>query len=125
VSGYLAVGAGGALGAMARFWLSAWILDRLGTALPWGTIAINVSGSFAIGVLGTLALDTDWITVPQREFLIIGILGGFTTYSTFSFEFQRYVQAGDIRPALAYFVLTVIPALVAVFLGAAVARAVH
>ncbi len=125
MTAYLAVAIGGALGSMARYWFGGVVLDRFGTALPWGTVAVNLIGSFLIGVLGTLAVETEIVSVPQRQFLLIGMLGGFTTFSTLSFEFQRYLQDGDARSAFAYLVLTLIGGFVAVFAGVLLARAVQ
>ncbi|MPZ24084.1 MAG: fluoride efflux transporter CrcB [Dehalococcoidia bacterium] len=119
---YLLIAAGGAVGAMARYWIGSSILS--GGGLPWATIAINVGGSFLIGLLGTLAIEQSALSAPQRQLLLTGFLGGFTTYSAFSFEFQLLIHEGDHLKALAYLSLTVLGAMAAVFAGAALARQV-
>lgn len=84
----LLVGAGGCVGAVARFLLSAWIGQRFGTAFPWATAAINVSGSFVLGLLLTLVLAR-LVSDPWRLLIGVGFLGAYTTFSTFEYESAR------------------------------------
>lgn len=77
---------GGAAGTGARYLMSVWALTLLGPAFPWGTIAVNVTGSFLLGGLMHLALTTGILTPTLRLALTSGLLGGFTTYSTFNYE---------------------------------------
>jgi CrcB protein len=88
------VGLGGALGTMARYQLDGWIQRRLGSGFPWGTLAINVLGSFLLVLLMHLALRTEILRPEVRITLTTGVLGGFTTYSTFNYETLRYLQEG-------------------------------
>ncbi|MBK1662007.1 fluoride efflux transporter FluC [Paracraurococcus ruber] len=77
----LLVAGGGAVGSVLRYALSTWAILAVGTGFPWGTLAVNVIGSAAIGVLGGLGVDGGW-----RLLLVTGLLGGFTTFSAFSLE---------------------------------------
>src|SRR5207247_5837935 len=85
---YLWIAIGGALGSVARFWFSGFVARQFGETFPWGTILVNVSGSFVIGFFATLASpDGRWL-VPAgfRQFFMIGICGGYTTFSSFSLQ---------------------------------------
>jgi len=92
--GILAIAAGGALGAVLRYLLSGWIQEWGGTRFPWGTLAVNVTGSFALGLLmaGLLEHAAD---SSLRSFWTIGVLGAFTTFSTFSYETLVLISIGD------------------------------
>jgi CrcB protein len=81
-----AVAAGGAFGSSLRYVLGIVSLHWLGTGFPWGTIFINLSGSFAIGLIGEFAIGPHALSAPMRLFLMVGVLGGFTTFSAFSLE---------------------------------------
>jgi CrcB protein len=118
---YLAISVGAVLGANARFLVGLWVADRLGTAFPYGTFVINVTGSFLIGLVLTLSTDRlvpDWF----RPLLAIGFLGAYTTFSTFSYETLALVQDGAIARALMNVVASVSVAFVGVYAGTAVAR---
>lgn len=80
---------GGALGSGARYLLGVWMVERFGGTFPWGTLAVNVTGSFLIGVLATIADERGGIGPSARTFIVAGILGGFTTFSSFSLETLR------------------------------------
>ena len=90
---FLLVLAGGALGSGARYLVSLWMVDRLGSAFPWGTLSVNVVGSFLIGLLATLADEFGAVSPDTRVFLIVGLLGGFTTFSSLSLETLRLAVA--------------------------------
>src|SRR5437762_636973 len=92
----LLVLAGGALGSGARYLVSLWTLDRFGGAFPWGTLAVNIAGSFLIGLLATLADEGGRIGPEGRVFLVAGVLGGFTTFSSFSLETVRLAEQNEI-----------------------------
>ena len=95
---------GGALGTAARYGVSVWMAERVGEAFPWGTLLVNVLGSFIIGLFGGLtSSDGIWI-VPTwaRAFVMIGMLGGFTTFSSFSLQTIQLIQDGQYLPAGAY-----------------------
>ena len=83
---------GGAAGTGARYLLSGWLLAALGTAFPYGTLAANLIGSFLLGAIMHVALTTNWIAPALRLALTTGIMGGFTTYSTFNYETLQYLR---------------------------------
>ncbi|NIP78420.1 MAG: fluoride efflux transporter CrcB [Gemmatimonadetes bacterium] len=111
----LLIAAGGALGAVARYGLSGWLQERAGF-FPWGTLAVNVLGSFLLGLtfryLEATALPAEW-----RQAATIGFLGAFTTFSTFSYEAVALVQDGDWGRAGAYVGGSVLLGLAAVVAG--------
>src|SRR4051812_3169058 len=92
---------GGALGVNARYWLASWMSDWAGDRFPWATFAINVSGSFAIGLIGTLLAR--WLPHhPARLFFLVGFLWGYTTFSTFAFEAHLLGERGQLGRSMAY-----------------------
>ena len=93
--------AGGGAGSMLRYAVGLWVEARTGPGFPWGTFAVNVSGCFLIGVLATLADEHAWITPAARLALVTGVLGGFTTFSTFGLETWELVEDGRTLLALA------------------------
>jgi CrcB protein len=96
---YLA--AGGVLGTLARHGLAGWVHSWAGTAMPWGTLAVNVLGSFALGFLVRLTEATT-LAPDMRAFLTVGLCGAFTTFSTLSFETVMLMQGGQWTRALLY-----------------------
>lgn len=120
---YLWVGLGGFLGANARFVLSGWITDRLGATFPAHTLLINVSGSFGIGLILMILTDRLLLDSAWRLFLVVGFLGGYTTFSSYSFEALSLVQEGRWISALLYGASSNGLGLLATGLGMAVARA--
>ena len=113
---------GGAFGSGARYLLSGWVLDRFGPAFPSGTLAVNTIGSFLLGALMFLGVEAGTLSPTLRLALTTGVMGGFTTYSTFSYETMRYLQDGAWALALLNVVVTVVGCLVACFLGWAAAQ---
>ena len=113
---------GGALGTGARYFLSSWMHGALGASFPFGTLAVNVIGSFLIAVLMFVGTETSAMTETTRIVLTTGIMGGFTTYSTFSYETMRYVQAGAWAIAALNVTVTLLGCLGACFAGWAAAR---
>lgn len=95
---YLVVGLGGFLGANARLLLAQWAAGRWGSGFPYGTLLINVSGSFALGLFGALALRLAW-GENARLLVAVGFLGAFTTFSTFSVETLSLLGAGPAIPS--------------------------
>jgi CrcB protein len=91
----LIVALGGALGAAARYAFGGWVAGRAGDGFPWGTMVVNVSGAFLIGLVLALSLDRAMIGSDWRLFLTTGILGGYTTFSTLSFEPVALMETGS------------------------------
>jgi fluoride exporter len=118
-SSYLWVALGGAIGSVGRFWLSGLVARHWGETFPWGTILVNVSGSLVIGFLATLtAPDGRWLAPPGfRLFLLAGLLGGYTTFSSFSLQTLTLLQGGEWWRACANVLCSVLACLAAVWLG--------
>lgn len=119
---YVLISLGAVLGANLRFLVGGWVADRFGAAFPYGTLVINITGSFLIGLVLTLAADRivpPWV----RTTVAIGFLGSYTTFSTFSYETLALIQDGAILKAVLNIGVSVAVALVGVFAGAALARA--
>jgi CrcB protein len=116
------IGLGGALGTIARYLLGGWAQRLLGPAFPYGTIAINTLGSFLIVVIMHASVSKGLISADARLFLTTGIMGGFTTYSTFNYETIRFLQEGSVLLGVANLALTVTSCLVAGGLGVVTAR---
>jgi|SRR5881397_662229 len=116
---YLMVAVGGALGSVLRFWLSGIVAERIGQAFPWGTLLVNVSGSFAIGLFATLTgPDGRWLVAPSfRAFFMIGICGGYTTFSSFSQQALDLIREREWLYAGLNVLLSVALCLIAVWLG--------
>jgi CrcB protein len=108
---------GSALGGGARYLVSGWALRVLGPAFPYGTLAVNVIGSFLLGGLMFVGTETAALSPTLRIALTTGVMGGFTTYSTFSYETMRYVQDGAWGTAVTNVLITVIVCLLATVLG--------
>ncbi len=121
---YLLVAAGGAFGSVARFWVATVIGRLTGPAFPWGTILINVTGSFVIGWFGALTAAGGRYPAGNdtRAFVMAGICGGFTTFSAFSLQTVDLLRAGETARAAANVGLSVAICLAATFLGVALAR---
>ena len=119
----LAIALGGALGAVARHLVGAQMLHLFGSRIPWGTLTVNIVGSFVMGVLVELmALK---IEVPQemRAFLTVGVLGGFTTFSAFSLEVALLYERGDPLLAGLYVLVSVAASVGGLFAGLWMVRA--
>ncbi len=99
---YLLVLAGGGVGAVARYWLSGVIPRWMGTDFPYGIFAINILGCFLIGLLMTALEDRFLVDPALRIFLTVGILGGFTTFSSFSYETMMLMQDAEYLKAIVY-----------------------
>lgn len=116
------VAVGGACGAVARFVVSSWICDRTTSAFPWGTYAVNLLGSCLFGVLFVLV----FMNQPQREMLrllvMVGFLGAFTTFSTFSFETVRLLESGLFGLAAFNVLASVVTCVLGAWVGMGVAR---
>jgi fluoride exporter len=118
------VGAGGFFGAIARYLVDGWVSRLTGGGLPWGTLVVNVSGSFALGLLFALTVDRGALPAEIRAPLMIGFIGAYTTFSTWMLETWRLVETGDLAAAVANLAGSVGLGLVAVVLGLVVGRLV-
>lgn len=117
------VGAGGFVGSVGRYLVSGWVHRLLPySAFPWGTLAVNVSGCFLIGLFSGLA-DSRQLWGPElRLFVMLGVLGGFTTFSSFAYETAALARDADLARALANVALQVALGLCAAWLAYAIAR---
>lgn len=116
------IGLGGAAGTLARYGLSTWCQQRLGAEFPYGTLAVNVLGSFLLGALGEIAATTELMSPTLRLSLSTGLMGGFTTYSSFNNETLRLIQYKSWAAGLANMMFTLVGCLLAGALGMIVAR---
>ena len=114
----LLVMAGGALGAAGRFCLGGALLRSFGHGIPWGTLAANLVGSFAVGFIAVWLDGRGPSALYWRAFLIVGVLGALTTYSALMLELLLMSRGGRIAPAFAYLTLTLCAGVVLVFAGA-------
>jgi CrcB protein len=114
---------GSALGGGARYLLSLAALRLLGPSFPYGTLAVNVVGSFLVGLLMHVALETSLVPPGVRIFLTTGVLGGLTTYSTFNYETLAFASEGDWHLATLNVGATVLGCLLAGVLGVVGGRA--
>lgn len=104
----LAIASGGAVGALLRFWISGWVYGVLGRGFPWGTLAVNVAGSLAMGIGYVWLVERSGLGPEWRAFLLVGLLGAFTTFSTFSIETLNLIEGGDMAKALVNAVVSVL-----------------
>ena len=118
----LAVGLGGFLGAIARYTLGGFVQSRLAGRFPWGTLAVNVLGCLLIGILLGWITSRESISRSTELFLVTGILGSLTTFSTFGHETIKLVHDGALGSALGNIALNVVVGLVAVSVGLALMR---
>lgn len=117
----LLVAAGGAVGAALRYLLGGWIVSRLGPDFPWGTFFVNVTGCLLIGgVLGLV--ERGVLPAEVRLFVAVGVLGGYTTFSTFGYETMRLLEGGELLPAALNAFGQLALGLGAVYLGLIAAR---
>lgn len=114
--------AGGALGTGARYLIALWAARSLGPTFPAGTLIVNLVGSFLLGFLMHVGSATELMPATLRLALTTGILGGFTTYSTFSYETADFLRRGAGQYAALNIIATVVGCLIAVFAGIALAR---
>ena len=120
---FLMVCLGGAFGTGARYLFGGWAQRALGTAFPYGTLIINLVGSFLLAVIMYLSLEVGLIPANARVVLATGVMGGFTTYSTFNYETLKLLQTGSVAIGALNVAGTVVGCLVAGVLGLVVAKA--
>ncbi|CAA0119632.1 Putative fluoride ion transporter CrcB [BD1-7 clade bacterium] len=119
---YLSVAIGGAFGAMARFWVSQWFAKTFPSEIAYGTLLVNVVGSFLIGIVFVLITERIEVQAYYKPMLMTGFLGAFTTFSTFSLESLTHIMAGQYIHALAYITLSLLLCISATFLGITITR---
>jgi CrcB protein len=116
------IAAGGAVGAVARYFVMIAVAQVMGAAFPWGTLAVNIIGSFVLGML-VEAFALVWsVSEGIRAFLVVGMLGAFTTFSTFSLDAVTLYERGALMAAALYIIASVVFSVAALFLGLALAR---
>src|SRR5579863_665864 len=105
---YISVALGSIVGAVARFLVSVLFVSQFGDGFPWATLFVNVTGSFAIGFYAALTGPDGRLLVSARQklFVMVGICGGYTTFSAFSLETLRLVQSGKVQTALVYLLVS-------------------
>jgi CrcB protein len=116
------LGVFGGLGCMARYMVSGWVYSLAGRALPYGTLAVNVLGSLLLGLIMESSLRSTLLSPDLRFGLTVGFLGGFTTFSTFSYETVRLLEEGSLVAAGANVLLNVIVCVAAALIGVYLAR---
>jgi fluoride exporter len=116
------IGLFGALGCLARYFLSGWVYALLGRGFPYGTLVVNVIGAFLIGLIMEFSIRSALVPPTIRVALTIGFLGGLTTFSTFSFETFRLLEEGAVLVAFGNVLLSVVACLACTWLGIVVAR---
>jgi CrcB protein len=115
----LAVAAGGAIGSVGRYLFAGWVMRAVGApgGFPWGTLAVNVVGGFVMGLIVELLARRGGVAEEVRAFLAVGVMGGFTTFSSFSLEVVLLWQRGDAAQAAAYIAASVVFAVGGLLLG--------
>jgi len=117
-----AIAGGGAIGALLRFWISNGVYSFMGRDFPYGTLAVNVIGSFAMGIGFIFLVERAALAPEWRAFLLVGLLGALTTFSTFSIETLNLIESGALTRAALNMVSSVLVCMVAVWAGVLLAR---
>ena len=118
------VGLGGFFGAIARYLLDGVVAERVGAIFPWGTFVINITGSFILGLFLAFAEERPWVHPSARLLFAVGLVGAYTTFSTYMYESMRLMMEGQFALAALNVVGSVIVGLGAVFAGVALGSAV-
>jgi CrcB protein len=116
---YFWIALGSALGGIARYGCSSVVAHSFGETFPWGTLIVNVLGSFVIGFFATVTgPDGRWLVPPDaRQFVMVGVCGGYTTFSSFSLQTLNLIRAGEMGPAANNVFLSVVLCMISVWLG--------
>lgn len=117
-----AIAGGGAIGALLRFWISNGVYGVMGRDFPYGTLAVNVIGSFAMGIGFIFLVERAALAPEWRAFLLVGLLGALTTFSTFSIETLNLIESGALTKATINMVGSVVVCVAAVWAGVLLAR---
>ena len=121
---YLIVALGGAIGSMLRFWAGGYVSGRMGTRFPYGTFVINITASFLIGFIMTILAEKTHLSPSWRYLLVIGFLGGYSTFSSFEYETFQVFQDGEMLIAGLNIALSVAVGFVAVWIGTIMGRTI-
>ena len=118
----LYIGLFGAFGCVSRYLMSGWVYSAAGNALPYGTLVVNLTGSFLLGLIMEASQHSTLLSPELRIGITVGLMGGFTTFSTFSLETVRLLEEGSFGSAGANILLNVLVCILAALLGVFVAR---
>jgi CrcB protein len=118
----LTIAIAGAVGALMRFWVSGWVYGLFGRSFPYGTLAVNVVGSMVMGMSFVLLVERLGSSPEWRAFVMIGFLGAFTTFSTFSLETVQLLEGGEVARAMLNVMVSVVLCLGAAWLGIVAGR---
>ena len=118
----IAIAGGGAVGALLRFWVSTGVHQVLGRAFPWGTLVVNLIGSFVMGLLFVLFLERSLVSGELRALVLVGLLGAFTTFSTFSIETMSLIEQADYLKAASNALASVVLSICACWVGLVLGR---
>ncbi len=124
MSQLLMIGAGGALGAIGRYLLSSWVYSLTGRSFPWGTLAVNLLGSLLMGFLSVWLIERMTLSAEMRALLMVGFLGAFTTFSTFSLETLLLLEEGAVARAGVNIAVSVATCIFAAWMGTLIAKAI-
>ncbi len=119
---FWAIAVGAAAGGVSRFYLTMAVQQRLGPSFPWGTLLINITGSLLLGFLIRYALATPAVSMEVRAMLTTGFCGGYTTFSSYSYESAVLIEEGQFSRAALYSISSMVLALLATFCGFLLAR---
>jgi CrcB protein len=114
---------GGAFGSVLRYLVDGWVLDRVGTGFPFGTLVVNLSGSFILGLIAALTIDRSVLPAEIRPPVMIGLIGAYTTFSTLMLESWRLVEAGQVVAGAANLFGSPVLGIIAVVSGLTLGRA--
>ncbi len=118
----LAIAAGGAIGALMRYWMSTWVYSKFGSDFPYGTLAVNVFGSLLMGLLYVLLVERMDLDPIWRAALLVGLLGAFTTFSAFSIETLNLIESRENMKALLNIFFSVVLCVFAAWAGVIAGR---
>jgi len=118
----IAIASGGAIGALMRFWVSNWTYQLFGRSFPYGTMMVNVLGSLLMGFLFIWLTERSAASAEIRGIILVGFLGAFTTFSTFSIETLNLIQGGDLGKAVLNVLLSVVLCITAAWIGVIAGR---
>lgn len=118
----IAIASGGAIGALMRFWVSNWAYSLMGRSFPYGTLVVNVLGSLLMGFLFVWLTERSAASAELRGIILVGFLGAFTTFSTFSIETFNLIQGGELGKAMMNIFISVVLCITAAWIGVIVGR---